>query len=209
MNKKTSRDVRTDEDIRQWEARLGREWPERAQMVQYIANYVGQLPVEAPIVVELAVGSGYLSESLLRVLPKIAYIGFDRSAALLNYARLRLEALGPSGDYQLHLADVNEDAWVSWLEEAGLVGKIDVVVSLQSFHDFGKEPQQARAYRIVRQILSPQGHLINADLLLNPQKPHPRRLPASRHLQLLRETGFAQAECPLQIGELGCFVALA
>ncbi|MGB0387625.1 MAG: methyltransferase domain-containing protein, partial [Ardenticatenaceae bacterium] len=117
MSKKTSRDVRTDEDIRQWEARLAREWPERAQMAQYIANYVAQhianyvaqLPVEVPVVVELAVGSGYLSEHLLRVLPKGTYIGLDRSPSLLNYAQRRLDALSPRGDYQLHLADVNED----------------------------------------------------------------------------------------------------
>ena len=153
MSKKTSRDLRNHDDIRQWEARLAREWPERVPMAEHVANYVAQLPVERPLVVELAVGSGYLAEVLLGVLNRASargatardcpYIGFDRSPVLLDYARRRLDSLYAASDYEVHLADVNEDGWVKWLENGGLAGKIDAVVSLQSFppqNDFSPLP---------------------------------------------------------------------
>lgn len=210
MTHKSARDLRADEEIRQWQARLNREWPERQQVAQQMAKHVAELSVVRPlVVVELAVGAGYLAEVLLPVLPDVRYIGFERSEVLLDYARRRLLSGSPDDSKTLDLrqADLNEQGWLRWLAEAGLVGKIDAVVSLQSVHDLGGEAEQAQLYRVVGQLLKPQGRFINADLLLKPQKPHPRRLPAARHLALLRDAGFAKVNLTLEMGELACFVA--
>lgn len=125
MTKKSSGDLRTNSEIRQWQERLNREWPERQQVAQQIAKHVTELSVVYPlVVVELAVGAGYLAEVLLPVLPEVYYIGFERSQVLLDYARRRLISLSGSPDESksLHLqqADLNEEGWLRWLEEAGL-----------------------------------------------------------------------------------------
>jgi SAM-dependent methyltransferase len=211
MTVKSSGDLRTVQDIESWLARLNREWPQRAEVAQHIANQVSALPGERLQVVELACGSGYLAGWLLRMIPNIRYIGFDRSQHLLEFARRHVAILAGQVDGQpqihLHEADLNQDLWVNWLRERALAGQVDAVVSLQSIHDLGDEEAQFRAYRRVRTVLRVGGIFVNGDLLFDPDTPHPRRLPAHRHLDLLREAGFAHVNCTLQLAEFGVFVA--
>ena len=84
-----SADVRADSDARQWEARLNREWPQRAQVAAWIVEQISANSASSPRVVELACGAGYLAEELFRQLPAAHYCGFDLSPYLLDYARRR------------------------------------------------------------------------------------------------------------------------
>lgn len=211
MAVKSSKDLRSAGEIAEWLARLDREWPQRRQMAQRIANQVAALGSACPQVVELACGSGYLAEYLVRTLSDLWYTGFDVSPALLDAARTHLSILAGHVDrnVELHLrqADLNETIWVDYLDEMGLVGQVDAVVSLQSMHDLGDAAAQAMAIARVHPMLRPGGIFVNADLLLDPKAPHPRRLPVERHLAILEKIGFDSAQCVHQEGEFGLFVA--
>lgn len=211
MPVKHSQDLRTAEDITAWLARLNREWPQRGSIAAQIAGAVAALGQKRPLLVELACGSGYLAEWLLRTLPHMHYIGFDQSPTLLDYARQHLATLAGHEDWQaeIHLreADLNEEGWLDWLRQRHHLGHVDAVVSLQSLHDLGGEAEQRVAMRRTRSVLKPGGVFIYADLLLDPENPHRRRLPAYRHLDLLREAGFDPVNCIGQNGEFAIMSA--
>lgn len=211
MTIKFSKDVRTNEDIVAWQERLNREWPERTDVAQHLVQQVLALKVTSPCVVELACGAGFLAGWLLRTLPQVLYIGLDRSPYLLDHARRKLAVLASQLDrtVEIHLreADLNEDGWTEGLRTS-VAQEIDAVLSLQSIHDFGDEAAQARVIAQVFELLKPGGAFIYADLLLDGDNPHPRRLPVARHLTLLREAGFVSVDCTMQRGELGAFLAL-
>lgn len=204
--------MNTQDNIQQWEARLNREWPQRLQVAQHVAERVAALRLPQPQVLELACGAGFLGAVLLRAVPNLRYLGFDHAAPLLDYVRARLAALDVeqhgSAAISLYSFDLTTDAWIAWLHQHA-VGGLDAVVSLQSIHDVGDAAAQATLHRRVRMVLRPGGLFAYADLLLDPARPHPRRLSAAQHIALLREAGFAQAQCTLQTGDFGCFVARA
>ena len=162
MTVKGSKDLRTSQDIEEWLARLDREWPQRREVAQHIADQVAGLSVPRLQVVEMACGSGYLAGWLLRTIPDIRYIGFDRSPHLLDYARHHLGTLAGhvAREAEIHVreADLNGSTWLGWLGENDLKGQLDAVVSLQSLHDLGGEKEQFRIYQCVRQVLRPGGH---------------------------------------------------
>jgi hypothetical protein len=132
---------------------------------------------------------------------------------LIDYARRHLSVLAGQldGQAEIHLrqSDLNEEHWIGWLRDQGWLSQIDAVVSLQSIHDLGEADQQGAFFQQLASVLRPPAHFIYADLLLDPANPHPRRLPAYRHLALLREAGFHSSACTLQTGEFGAFVAVA
>lgn len=207
-----SADVRSDADVRQWEERLNRQWPQRAQVSDWIAQRVAEAVGQTPRLVELACGAGYLAAVLARQMPGLHCWGFDRSAHLLDFARRRLarHTARPGSQAQVHFrqADLNASDWLAHLDGLGWTGRVDAVVSLQSLHDLGGRAEQAAALRRAHELLRSGGLLVYGDLLLDSDDPHPRRLPADEHTDLLRAAGFAPDVPPLLLGEFGCFGAV-
>ncbi len=196
-------------DIQAWEERLTGEWPERLVVAQHIAAQIAPHLGPASLVVELASGAGFLGAVLLRAFPAMRYIGVDNSPALTAYAAARLQALNAEqGGYaalDFRVADLTVQDWTMQFQKRSK--QPSVVVSLQSIHDIGDEAAQAAVYRRVRDILAAGGMFAFADLMLEPDKPHPRRLTSERHMELLRAAGFTQVHNTFQRGPFDCFVA--
>jgi hypothetical protein len=198
----TFRDLRTHDDIEQWNNRLATEWPERPAVMAHIQGQIERLPFSAPHVVELAPGPGPLAERLLAALPRLTYTGLDNSDLLLNYARERL--IPYNGRAHLIQTDLNGAAWPEQLR-----GDVHAIVSMQSLHDLGGEVQINRIYRLARSLLAPGGLFLNADLVTPPgqERPDkPGRRTVARHLELLRAHGYERVACTLEQGEFGCVV---
>ena len=64
-------------------------------------------------------------------------------------------------------------------------------------------------YQLAHDLLAAGGLFLNADLLQNPEDPHPGRLTVERHLSLLSAHGFRRIACTLETGGMGCLVGFA
>ncbi len=201
----TFRDLRTREDIVQWNAALASQWPERPAVIAHIRTKIERLPFSELHAVELAPGPGHLAELLLTAFPRLTYTGLDNSELLLTYAR---EQLVPyNGRAHLVQTDLNTEGWPKLLP-----GPVHTIVTMQSLHDLGGEAQINRIYRLARSLLVPGGLFLNADLVVapqqdNPDKPGRRSVP--RHLALLRSHGYERVSCTFEKGEFGCVVGFS
>jgi hypothetical protein len=197
--------LQTEEDIIQWNARLDRERPERQEIIRHIISQVAALPFLVAEVVELCLGTGQLAEAILVALPQIHYTGLDRSEILITYASQRLASFGSRAS--LIQANLNETAWLD-----DMPAPLHAIVSMQSLHDLGGEAQVDRIYGLSKKLLVSGGLFLNADLTVPPgqDKPdNPGRRSIPRHLELLRQHGYKNVTCTLELGEFGCFVAFA
>ena len=169
--------------------------PERMALFERMrAELAAALPPDATLV-ELGIGPGYLAEYLLAALPQVRYWGVDFSRPMLELAGKRLRAHGPRlGLVRADLLD-DDDAW--WQR---IPAPVDAVVTTWSLHDLGSQGNVEAVYRSCARRLNPGGILLNGDFI----KPdgtardfEAGRFEIDRHLELLREAGFAQAECLL------------
>jgi SAM-dependent methyltransferase len=167
--------------------------PERMALFERMhAELAAALPPDATLV-ELGVGPGYLAEYLLDALPQVRYWGVDFSRPMLELAGSRLRAHGPR--LGLLRADLLTDAW--W---RGVPAPIDAVVTTWSLHDLGSQANVEAVYRSCARELRSGGILLNGDFIKPGGTAHQfeaGRLEIERHLELLREAGFARAECLL------------
>lgn len=109
-----------------------------------LAEMVG--PVEGQRWLEVGAGTGALSLPLLRL--PIRYTGFDRSPAMLEVFRERVDAAGLAAD--LHVADGN-GRWPA--EDAST----DVIFSARALHHLAPEHAAAETRRVLR---TPGGWLV-------------------------------------------------
>lgn len=200
-----------DQRIVAWEARLQREWPERKEVTRRLVEQIRQDSGHPPTILELGCGSGYLSEVLVRHLTDLRYVGLDLDEDRIDFARRRVAGLhkGEEDESVLHFwtADLRESEWLSRLERAGLAGSIDTITSLQSLHDLGEIADQEQILSRSATLLSAHGILVYADLLHDSDHPHPRRITADRHIELLQEAGYKNPRHLDTIGPFGIFGA--
>ncbi len=142
-------------------------------------------------IVELGIGPGYFAEYLLGEMPSVHYYGIDFSAPMLELARARLANY--SARTELIRADLVLDEW--W---ASLPLPIDGVVSTWALHDLGGEVMTAKVYSACRSILRSGGIFLNGDFIKPDHTKHeyePGRFMIGRHIGLLQQVGFSEAEC--------------
>lgn len=190
-----SADVRTDSEVRSWEARLKRERPQRREVAAWITSQISAASDGSPRVVELACGAGFLAVVLQRQLSRLRYCGFDLSPHLLEYARRRLDGStgeeGNASTMHFHRANLVIDDWTALLVEMGWAGKVDAVVSIQALHDLGDLVQQKHVLEQARSLLRAGGILAYGDLLYDATSPHPSRYSAEEHEEMLHSCGFS------------------
>ena len=171
-------------------------------------------PATSPRVVELACGAGYLAQTLFQQIPAARYCGFDLSPHLLDYARGRLSPQEHGrpidGEVEFRCADLVNSDWEKSLFELGWAGQVDAVVSMQALHDLGGLEQQTDVLERSRSLLRAGGQLVYADLLQDPDEPHPSRFNVSQHEEMLRAAGYVpfpavQASAGAVFGLFGCF----
>jgi len=197
------RDLQTTADVLAWIDRLNADRPERTEVIQHIVTQVEALPFPELHVVELCPGAGLLAEALLTAAPQIQYTGIDFLELLINFSRDRLTPFGDRAT--LIQADLNKNGWMGQFPQG-----VHAIISMQSLHDLGGEPEVNRIYGLAQTMLKPGGLFLNADLVVPPDadKPdNPGRRSIPRHLELLRSHGYGRVSCSLEKGEFGCCVA--
>jgi SAM-dependent methyltransferase len=178
--------------------------------MHHIAAQIDKLGVPQPAVLELCCGAGLLAETLLPALPTARYVGIDVNPPFLDTARARLEPWQER--VTLLCADLNGETWPQELADAGAPARFDAVVSLQSLHDLGGEPEVARMYAMAQSVLRPGGLFLNADLIVAPGQElpdNPGRRSVVRHLALLNDCGYTNTAFTLEVGDFGVVVGFS
>lgn len=200
----------TPRAVRDYVDRLNNNWPERPQVMNHIVAQIDALNVPQLAVLELCCGAGLLAATLLDALPSARYVGIDVNPSFLDAARERLH---PWRDRATLLcSDLNRDGWLHDLADSGAPAPFDAVVSMQSLHDLGGEPEVARIYAMAQQVLRPGGLFLNADLIVEPGEElpdNPGRRSVPRHLELLNTYGYTNSECTMKTGGFGAVVGFA
>lgn len=195
----------TPEAVVAYLQRLDTQWPERAAIVQHIANAVMALRQPQPQVLELCCGPGRLAEALLAAVPNLHYTGVDLSPPFLNFARQQLTAYP---HVELLEIDLSDDTWPQLITTTQRKS-FHAIVSMQSLHDVGDEAAVSRVYGMAHDLLGPGGFFLNADLVIAEDEVlpnNPGRRPLERHLELLRGYGYHNVACTLASGGFGCVI---
>lgn len=138
-------------------------------------------------VLELGLGPGYMARHILERNATISYEGLDFSDVFFDVAR---KTIGPMmARVTLTKADLMDQSW-----PARLPRQPDAIISTWALHDLGGQQAVADVYARCHDILAPGGILLNGDFI----KPEgtawayePGRFEIARHLDLLRQAGFA------------------
>jgi SAM-dependent methyltransferase len=138
-------------------------------------------------VLELGIGPGYMARHILERSPALRYEGLDFSDVFFNVARKTLGDLG--GLVTLTKADLMDQSWPT-----SLARPPHAIISTWALHDLGGQQAIADVYARCFEALPTGGVLVNGDFI----KPddtdwdyEPGRFPISRHLELLKQAGFA------------------
>jgi SAM-dependent methyltransferase len=167
--------------------------PPRLALFDMILAQIRRLPVNAPNVLELGLGPGYMARHLLQRHPALRYEGLDFSTAFFEVAKRTL------GDLQARVtftnADLTDPGWPMRLARTP-----HAIISTWSLHDLGSEQAVENVYARAFATLPAGGILVNGDFI----KPdgtaweyEAGRFPVARHLELLRAAGFA---APVSLG---------
>jgi SAM-dependent methyltransferase len=164
--------------------------PPRLALFDMILDQIGQLPSRDPNVLELGLGPGYMARHILQRQRTLQYEGLDFSSVFFDVAR---RTLGPlASRVTFTLADLMEQSWPTRLARPP-----QAIISTWALHDLGGQQAVADVYARCFETLPKGGILINGDFI----KPdgtawdyEAGRFEIGRHLDLLRQAGFADPE---------------
>lgn len=176
--------------VRGWADRF-QPTPERLELFDLILSQITALYVDAPHVVELGIGPGYLARHILQRAPELSYEGVDFSAAMFAIAKETLA--GQLDRLVLTQADLTVADWPTKLSRTP-----DAIVSTWSLHDLFSPEAVGQVYARCFETLLPGGVLVNGDFI----KPDGTalefeggRFEIDIHLDLLQQAGFADPQC--------------
>ena len=169
--------------------------PERLQLFNVIlSELISHIPADGCII-ELGIGPGYLADHLLHRMPDIKYYGVDFSTPMLDIARRRLSQYSKRVKYVQ--ADLVKDVW--WVE---IPIPVNAIVSTWTLHDLGSQENVKTVYRSCSQKLINNGLLLNGDFIKPDEAMHEYeagRFEIARHIEMLRQVGFKNADCLLML----------
>ncbi|HET6605073.1 MAG TPA: class I SAM-dependent methyltransferase [Rhodopila sp.] len=159
----------------------------RLALFDLILEQVADLGKPAAHVLELGLGPGYMARHILDRNATISYEGLDFSDVFFEVAKKTIGPMMPR--VTLTKADLMEQAWPKRLSR-----RPDAIISTWALHDLGSQQAIADVYARCHDTLPPGGILVNGDFI----KPvgtdwtyEPGRFEIARHLELLRQAGFA------------------
>jgi len=171
--------------------------PSRLALFDMVNAQIRRLPIDKPNVLELGLGPGYMARHILERDQALQYEGLDFSAAFFDVAKRTLGVLASQTTFTQ--ADLLDQSW-----PASLTNQPDAIISTWALHDLGGEQAVADVYARCYETLPKGGVLVNGDFI----KPdgtawdyEPGRFAVARHLELLRQAGFASPTC-LQLFEV-------
>ena len=160
----------------------------RVALFDMILGQIRGLGVSDANVLELGIGPAYMARHILERDSQLHYEGLDFSEVFFDVAR---RTLGPLvGRVALTKADLTDPSW-----PARVMRRPHAIISTWALHDLGGQAAVADVYRRSFDLLPKGGVLVNGDFI----KPdgvdmdfEPGRFEVARHLELLREAGFAE-----------------
>ena len=142
-----------DQWIKRDESRDGERRPRIRQMIG-----LAKLPHDSsPAVLDVGAGYGFVSEEVLRAVPKARVTLQDYSDLML--ARAREHLAKSAGQLTFVLADLTDPNWAA---RAG--GPFDLIVSAIAIHNLRAMDRIAACYRGVAQLLRPGAPFLDYDL---------------------------------------------
>ncbi|MEU6608328.1 class I SAM-dependent methyltransferase [Streptomyces shenzhenensis] len=157
----------TAADWQQWQTSWDRqqEWymPDREERFRVMADAVEAVAGRTPLVLDLACGTGSISDRLLRRLPGARTVCVDIDPALLTIARGHF-----AGDERVAFAeaDLTDPNWTERLPRASY----DAVVTATALHWLDTEPLR-RLYGTLAGLLREGGVFLNADHMYDESAP--------------------------------------
>ncbi len=174
------------EFVRGWASRFVPTEP-RLQLFDMILDQVNALGKEAPHVVELGTGPGYMARHILERHTAMTYEALDFSEVFFDVARETIGELVPRVTFTN--ADLMDQAWPQKLSR-----QPDAIISTWALHDLGGRDPVADVYARCYETLPVGGVLVNGDFI----KPdgtswdyEPGRFEIDIHLDFLRKAGFS------------------
>lgn len=168
------------------------EWylPDREERFRVMLDMTGALVGPAPRVLDLACGTGSISDRLLKRFPGATTVGLDRDPALLALARGSF-----AGDERARFvtADLSDPDWPGALPDGE---PFDAVLTATALHWMTTEPLRA-LYGQVAGVVREGGVFMNADHM--PEESTPR-INAAVHLFESAQRDRASAEGALDWG---------
>ncbi|GAA5018371.1 class I SAM-dependent methyltransferase [Kitasatospora paranensis] len=148
---------------RSWDSQ--QEWylPDREERFRVMLDLVEAVAGPAPRVLDLACGTGSITERLLARLPGALSVGVDQDPALLAIARGHFAA---EPRLTLVTADLRDGQWATALPP----GPFDAVVTATALH-WLRTDDLVRLYRDLAGLLRPGGVFLNADHVPQPATP--------------------------------------
>ncbi|MFD4667306.1 class I SAM-dependent methyltransferase [Streptomyces halstedii] len=154
-------------DWRSWQESWDRqqEWymPDREERFRVMLDMVEAVVGPAPRVLDLACGTGSITDRLLKRFPEATSTGVDLDPALLAIARGTFE-----GDDRVTFvtADLKDPAWAERLPHSSY----DAVLTATALHWLHSEPL-AELYGRVGQLVRDGGVFMNADHMIDTETP--------------------------------------
>jgi SAM-dependent methyltransferase len=176
--------------VREWADRFIPS-PERIQLFDTIIDSIVKHALTSAHIVELGIGPAYLAERVLGTLSHVTYEGVDFSEPMLEIAAERLAPYGSRVTFTQ--ADLVAEDW-----GVKVTHPVGAIVSTWALHDLGGETNTAKVYRDCCNLLPPGGVFLNGDFVKPDHTPHEYeagRFLVSRHLDILQEAGFNDAQC--------------
>jgi trans-aconitate methyltransferase len=154
----------------------------RRQRLRNMLAHAGVAPEADISVLDIGGGYGVVTEEVLGAFPRARVTLQDYSEPMLAEARQRLAAYASRVEFAQ--ADLLEP---SWTERVG--GPFDLAVSAIAIHNLRDIDAIAACYRGIAGLLNPEAAFLDYDLFFDSIGG------LARHLELLREAGFASVEC--------------
>jgi SAM-dependent methyltransferase len=187
-------DWHSSEYVDWWIARDQSRDAERRQRLRNMLGHSGFAADAEVLVLDIGGGYGVVSEEVLAMFPRARLTLQDYSEPMLTQARQRLAA--HAGRTSFVLADLTDPGWT-----ARVGGPFDLAVSAIVIHNLRDVGLIAGSYRGIAQVLKPGGLFLDYDLFFDEIGG------LAHHLDLLKQAGFAEAECLWQQAPLATVAA--
>lgn len=151
--------------------------PYREKLEKIFIDLLSRKPQEAFTVVDICVGGGWLTESIIKKFPKSKVIALDGSEKMLDYTKSRLKTFEDRITFRKF--DLREEGWVENLV------KVDYFVSSLAIHHLD-DIEKERLFKRLHSTLESNGRIIIADLI-KPSSEESRLIAAREWAEIVKE----------------------
>lgn len=186
-------DWQSEAYVDEWISRDIQRDAERRPRLRHMLSFAEMAKDASSAVLDVGGGYGVVSEEVLHEFPMCHVTLQDYSGPMLDRARARLADYRDRMRYVV--SDLCDPNWVN-----GLAGPFDLIVSAIAIHNLGNRDSIAACYGGIARLLKPGRVFLDYDLF-NIVGGIPL------HLAMLREAGFARADCVWEQGPVAIVAA--